>query len=418
MGVRHASPGVMGAPPPVMMGASPGGVLRGGYPMATSVGRWDGGGNGGGGVRGPHPAGPGPMSSMGAMGDGSWAPGGTAWTAPGGSGAGGASVDGGVMRGHHQPGLGVMTHHHDARMGHGGGNGMNPPMGSYPVGPIHGLKGFGNGAPGGGVGVSGGNVIIGRGGNLKPSPSNNPDFVVVYTFLAECFDPEVKGHAEKLRSMSPIDRETTTLLMRNLSSNLMCQRMWEDQVQLIGAGCPTFVNATYDEKGVVGVNVPSGAVVHHHGAQVASGNDENSNGDGSGGTAGVTDPLNGGGSGDGSGAPAGGNGLSRALKGSAKNGPEKRPSASAGPNGTGAGGGGTTYVHASEFTRLQPHPVVDVGAWSDQYVGEGPGASYPGGGDADKGFDKGGRTRSNSGSPTEDLIGKGVPEDVYITGGA
>ena len=115
--------------------------------------------------------------------------------------------------------------------------------------------------------MSGGNVIIGRGGNLKPSPSNNPDFVVVYTFLAECFDPEVKGHAEKLRSMSPIDRETTTLLMRNLSSNLMCQRMWEDQVQLIGAGCPTFVNATYDEKGVVGVNVPSGAVVHHHGAK-------------------------------------------------------------------------------------------------------------------------------------------------------
>ena len=70
--------------------------------------------------------------------------------------------------------------------------------------------------------------------------------------------------------------------------------------------------------------------------------------------------------------------MSRALKGSAKNVPEKRPSASAGPNGTGAGGGGTTYVHASEFTRLQPHPVVDVGAWSDQYVGEGPGASYPG----------------------------------------
>ena len=94
MGVRHASPGVMGAPPPVMMGASPGGVLRGGYPMATSVGRWDGG-TAGGGVRGPHPAGPGPMSSMGAMGDGSWAPGGTPWTAPG---VGGVSVDGGAMR--------------------------------------------------------------------------------------------------------------------------------------------------------------------------------------------------------------------------------------------------------------------------------------------------------------------------------
>mmetsp|Transcript_3864 Transcript_3864/g.17010 ORF Transcript_3864/g.17010 Transcript_3864/m.17010 type:complete len:216 (-) Transcript_3864:1641-2288(-) len=215
--------------------------------------------------------------------------------------------------------------------------------------------------------------------------------------------------------MSPIDRETTALLMRNLSSNLMCQRMWEDQVQLIGAGCPTFVNATYDEKGVVGVNVPSGAVVHVGSGQVASGNDENSNGDGSGGD-GVTDPLNGGGSGDGSG--AGGAGGRGALKGSTKNVPQptvkdERPSASAGPSGA----GGTTYVHASQFTRLQPHPVVDVGTWSDQYVGEGPGESFPGGGD-DKGLDKGGRSRSNSGSPTEDLIVKGVPEDVYITGGA
>ena len=56
-----------------------------------------------------------------------------------------------------------------------------------------------------------------------------------------------------------------------------------------------------------------------------------------------------------------------------------------------------------------------MGTWSDQYVGEGPGGVVSGGGD-DKGFDKGGRSRSNSGSPTEDLIGKGVPEDVYITG--
>jgi hypothetical protein len=27
--------------------------------------------------------------------------------------------------------------------------------------------------------------------------------------------------------MSPIDRETALLLMRNLSANLMCNRMWE-----------------------------------------------------------------------------------------------------------------------------------------------------------------------------------------------
>ena len=61
MGVRHASPGVMGAPPPVNL-VGHGGVLGGGYPMATSVGRWDGAG----GVRASHAAaaGPGPMSSI------------------------------------------------------------------------------------------------------------------------------------------------------------------------------------------------------------------------------------------------------------------------------------------------------------------------------------------------------------------
>ena len=75
-----------------------------------------------------------------------------------------------------------------------------------------------------------------------------------------------------------------------------------------------------------------------------------------------------------------------------------------------------TYVHASQFTRLQPHPVVDVGTWSDQYVGEGRGRRFRG--RRRQGFGQRGRSRSNSGSPTEDLIGKGVPEDVYITGGA
>jgi len=160
----------------------------------------------------------------------------------------------------------------------GNGNGMNPgsnQMGQYnAVGPL-GLKGFVTNNGGGGYG---GQVR----GSLTPSPAHNPDFVVVYTFLAGLFDPKVKDHAEDLNAMSHIDRETTTLLMRNLSSNLMCPRMWEDQIQLIGRGCPTFVNATYDEKGVVSVNVPSGTVLHGGGIGRSGDDDEDGSGDGGG----------------------------------------------------------------------------------------------------------------------------------------
>jgi hypothetical protein len=106
-----------------------------------------------------------------------------------------------------------------------------------------------------------------RGGNQPPMspmhrkhPTSNPDFVVVYTFLAQLFDPTRTDHRRVLKQMTPIDRETTLLLMRNLGANLMCQRMWEDQIQLIGAGYPTFVNASYDERGGVLGSVGSGAI--------------------------------------------------------------------------------------------------------------------------------------------------------------
>ena len=85
----------------------------------------------------------------------------------------------------------------------------------------------------------------------RKHPTSNPDFVVVYTFLAGLFDPSRRDHKRTLKQMAPIDRETTLLLMRNLGANLMCQRMWEDQIQLIGAGYPTFVNASYDERGAL-----------------------------------------------------------------------------------------------------------------------------------------------------------------------
>ncbi|XP_050116503.1 protein REVEILLE 8-like isoform X3 [Malus sylvestris] len=47
-----------------------------------------------------------------------------------------------------------------------------------------------------------------------------PDFAEVYSFIGSVFDPETKGHAQKLREMNPINFETVMLLMRNLSFNL------------------------------------------------------------------------------------------------------------------------------------------------------------------------------------------------------
>jgi hypothetical protein len=78
--------------------------------------------------------------------------------------------------------------------------------------------------------------LVSKFAGLKFCVSNSTwcRYIAVYTFLAELFNPEVRGHLAKLKNMSPIDRETALLLMRNLSANLMCQRMWEDQIQLIG----------------------------------------------------------------------------------------------------------------------------------------------------------------------------------------
>jgi len=44
-----------------------------------------------------------------------------------------------------------------------------------------------------------------------------PDFARVYSFLGSIFDPETKGHLQKLKEMDPIDAETVLLLMKNLS---------------------------------------------------------------------------------------------------------------------------------------------------------------------------------------------------------
>ncbi|XP_024981156.1 protein REVEILLE 8-like isoform X2 [Cynara cardunculus var. scolymus] len=47
-----------------------------------------------------------------------------------------------------------------------------------------------------------------------------PDFSEVYSFIGSVFDPETKGHVQKLKEMDPINFETVLLLMRNLTMNL------------------------------------------------------------------------------------------------------------------------------------------------------------------------------------------------------
>ncbi|XP_071734768.1 protein REVEILLE 8 isoform X2 [Rutidosis leptorrhynchoides] len=47
-----------------------------------------------------------------------------------------------------------------------------------------------------------------------------PDFSEVYSFIGSVFDPETKGHVQKLKEMDPINFETVLLLMRNLTVNL------------------------------------------------------------------------------------------------------------------------------------------------------------------------------------------------------
>ncbi|BBH06043.1 Homeodomain-like superfamily protein [Prunus dulcis] len=57
-------------------------------------------------------------------------------------------------------------------------------------------------------------------GKQAPLLHGVPDFSEVYSFIGSVFDPDSKGHAQKLREMDPINFETVLLLMRNLSINL------------------------------------------------------------------------------------------------------------------------------------------------------------------------------------------------------
>ncbi|XP_014495342.1 protein REVEILLE 8 isoform X2 [Vigna radiata var. radiata] len=46
------------------------------------------------------------------------------------------------------------------------------------------------------------------------------DFAEVYSFIGSIFDPDTKGHVQKLKEMDPINFETVLLLMKNLTLNL------------------------------------------------------------------------------------------------------------------------------------------------------------------------------------------------------
>ncbi|GKD45171.1 hypothetical protein Tco_1269816, partial [Tanacetum coccineum] len=65
-------------------------------------------------------------------------------------------------------------------------------------------------------------------GEQASIPHGIPDFSEVYSFIGSVFDPETKGHVQKLKEMDPINFETVSLdllqavllLMRNLTVNL------------------------------------------------------------------------------------------------------------------------------------------------------------------------------------------------------
>ncbi|KAL8095848.1 protein REVEILLE 5 [Apium graveolens] len=61
-----------------------------------------------------------------------------------------------------------------------------------------------------------------------------PDFAEVYSFIGSVFDPNTKGHVQKLKEMDPIDVETVLLLMRNLSINLTSPK-FEDHRKLLSS---------------------------------------------------------------------------------------------------------------------------------------------------------------------------------------
>lgn len=269
-----------------------------------------------------------------------------------------AAAQADMERGYHQ-------YQHAARRmqgpgGPGQGWGMGPGGYAQPgPGPMSGGW-LGDGAAPQHAHVAAGNANAfkgqhGGGGNGAMKKGQTPDFFVVYTFLAEIFDPDVRASCkEKLSRMSSVDRETVMLLMQNLGANLMCERMWEDQIKLIGAGCPTFVNASegaFDERGLG----PGGGHAAAHGVGSGVGARATMMGGSVGGGAGGTEEgsLNSNGSGSDE---------------------QQQQRATTTTRGPGAGGGGDAGAGAGAGGQPAPGDGgVGVGGWGDQvYITDDP----------------------------------------------
>ncbi|KAG5398953.1 hypothetical protein IGI04_020767 [Brassica rapa subsp. trilocularis] len=67
--------------------------------------------------------------------------------------------------------------------------------------------------------LSGSDIIVQQ-AQQPPVLQAVPDFAEVYNFIGSVFDPEKRGHVEKLKEMDPVNFETVLLLMRNLTVNL------------------------------------------------------------------------------------------------------------------------------------------------------------------------------------------------------
>ncbi|XP_056866521.1 protein REVEILLE 8 isoform X2 [Raphanus sativus] len=67
--------------------------------------------------------------------------------------------------------------------------------------------------------ISGSEIVI-KQAEQPPLLQGVPDFAEVYNFIGSVFDPEKRGHVEKLKEMDPVNFETVLLLMRNLTVNL------------------------------------------------------------------------------------------------------------------------------------------------------------------------------------------------------
>lgn len=63
--------------------------------------------------------------------------------------------------------------------------------------------------------------------------SSLPNFAEVYRVLGELFDPSSSMSGEMLFRLPPMEKETLTLLSRNLTANLHSKQVWEDHMRIV-----------------------------------------------------------------------------------------------------------------------------------------------------------------------------------------